>query len=217
MEKLLNTLFPPKCIFCHKSTGSIFCGNCLEKVTRLEASTYFINTKTQHPLKVFSAFEYDGVVRECIKFSKYGARQFSALKTLTDLAVQYTYNLGKKFDNCVFVPIPLNRRKYRIRGFNQAELIAKKVALRYHGRVDENLLVRAKETKEQFRFSKEERLRNVEGAFEVGSRYQGNSEKEPVILVDDICTTGATLLEAAKTVKGAGYSMVSAFTLSRRS
>jgi predicted amidophosphoribosyltransferase len=129
MENLLNTLFPPKCLFCKSTKGTVFCSECLKKCQVLENNIYFIYLKKLGKrLEVFSPFDYDGYVRQCIKYAKYGGRQFTSLKILSVYGVNFTFNLNHSMEGFEIVPIPLNKRKYRSRGFNQAEVIAKILA-----------------------------------------------------------------------------------------
>jgi competence protein ComFC len=213
MENLLNLFFPDKCLFCYK-VGSLFCRNCLEHCEPLKNNRYFL---TEDPkglsLEVFSCFIYDDIVRQCIKKAKYGARRFAALKTLSRLGAAYTYNLGVRYQGYVAVPIPLNIKKARVRGFNQAEIIAKITGQKFGIKTDCTLLYRSKDTDVQYNFDRKQRFLNLKGVF------RGNPGKvrgKRVLLVDDICTSGATLLEAAKTIKGCGAAEVKGYTLSRK-
>lgn len=228
MENLLDALFPPKCLFCRENIGAVFCLECLKKCTMLENNIYFVYLKStsmrlrdanppmkdlNNKLEVFSPFDYDGDVRQCIKYSKYGARQFSALKTLSVLGINYTFNLNKKYEDFVAVPIPLNKRKFRSRGFNQAEVIAKVLADKFKLPLSDKILLRTKETETQFKFNREQRYENMENAFGICNE---NAKGKKILLVDDICTSGATLAEASSVLYKGGAEEVRAFTLSRR-
>jgi ComF family protein len=107
------------------------------------------------------------------------------------------------------VPVPLHWRRRFQRGFNQSALIARGLNL---GNAKFNTdLVRVRYTQQQAELTVAARRRNVEGAFAVrkGHNFQGKN----VCLVDDIKTTGATLNECAKVLKGAGAKKVFAFVL----
>ena len=202
MNNLLNLLFPEKCLFCG-FTGSIFCPNCLSLCPRLKESKFYVGD-----LPVVSCFSYEGIVRKCIKLSKFSSKQFLALKRLTG----YGLSLSDSFSSGIVVPIPLSKKRLRERGFNQAEIIAKLFSQKYKLPIDAKILVRSKITSHQYGLSKSQRHKNLCGAFEVRGKVSGMN----IILIDDICTTGSTLLEAAKVFKAAGASDVAAFTLCRR-
>jgi ComF family protein len=106
----------------------------------------------------------------------------------------------------------LSVKKQRFRGFNQAEIVADMVSKAYGIPCQNSILNRQKDTTAQHRLNKEERLKNMSGAFSVIPEISNCS----FLLVDDICTTGATLTEAASSLYRAGASRVEAFTLSKR-
>jgi ComF family protein len=212
--KPLDLLFPPTCLFCRKTLGTVFCRNCLETAPVLEQNRFFINIPgLARKLEVFSPFDYDGQVRMCIKYSKYGAKQFMALKILSLAAVEFTVQLNVDFNGFTVVPIPLNPRKFRSRGFNQAEIIGEILAQSQKIPINRSLLKRSKITTSQFENSRKARYKNLKGAFSVSK--EGCRSKK-ILLVDDICTSGATLSEACRTLYLSGVSEVKAFTLSRR-
>jgi len=165
-----------------------------------------------HPLQVFSYFVYETKIRDCIKYSKYSKKQFAVLREVSKYAISDM--LAKKilFPNAYVIPIPLSNQKKKSRGFNQAEIIASVLAKGYGFSLQNSILTRQKDTLSQHRLNKEARLENMKGAFAVPSVVKGHK----FILVDDICTTGATLIESANAFYAAGALEVVAFTLSRR-
>ncbi len=172
---------------------------------------------TQHgfcnKLGVFSPFEYEGITRLCIKRSKYNSKQFAALKILALYGAKYAQNLGIKYAGYTVVPIPMNKHKLKLRGFNQAGLIANALAKTFNLPIDNKILFRVKETSSQYTHDREERYENMKEAFKVDPLQCQN---KAILLVDDICTSGATLLSAAEALYRAGVNKVVAFTLTRR-
>ena len=114
----------------------------------------------------------------------------------------------------VITPVPLHRLRERIRGFNQAKIIARSVSEEVGSPVDDRTLLRTKHT-ERHRAGMDEidRRRSVEGAFEVvrPRRIEGAS----VLLVDDVYTTGSTLISAAAALISAGAARVNVLTIAR--
>ena len=105
----------------------------------------------------------------------------------------------------VVVPVPLHRARLRERGYNQCRLIADTVAGLINSSVSQ-ALIRAKHTKTQTLLGREARERNVEGAFEViGS--DGLAGKK-VFLIDDVCTTGATVNACSAALRAAGVERI---------
>jgi ComF family protein len=160
-----------------------------------------------------SIYEYYGKVRDCIKKSKYYSRQFMALKILSREALGLSYEWSESFNGFVCVPIPLSKEKYLNRGFNQALLIAHTLAKGHKLIVDESILIRVKGTKAQHAINRQERFKNVSGCF---SAPEEKVKAKKILLVDDICTTGSTFLEAAKTLYKAGAKEVKCFALSKK-
>jgi competence protein ComFC len=111
--------------------------------------------------------------------------------------------------------IPLGIRRRRARGYDQAQLLAKRLAQELVLPYQETL-VRRRETKAQSRLSREERLRNVQGCFSLHSSSVAVQGKE-ILLVDDVLTTGATMTEASRVLLAAGAMAVFSLTLARGS
>ncbi|HET7603178.1 MAG TPA: ComF family protein [Gemmatimonadales bacterium] len=111
----------------------------------------------------------------------------------------------------VLVPIPLGSRRRRRRGYNQSERLAHALAALTGLPLHEGLLVRARETRSQTALTPEARQANIAGAFEAASR----AREQRVVLVDDVFTTGATLLDAARALSQAGAAWVGAVTFAR--
>jgi len=201
MEKWLNAIFPPKCVFCNEF-GYVFCDLCLGKCRPLN-KTFCIGD-----LSVYCCFEYEGLVRKCVKKAKYSSRQFAALKVLVKRGI-CTAKVPSRF---VVMPIPLSKEKVKARGFNQAHIIAcilsEKLELPYQN----SNLIRIKDTKAQYTLGRKRRMDNLKGAFQV----MGDVSSLSVLLVDDVCTSGATFLEASRVLYAAGVKEVRCFALSKK-
>lgn len=110
----------------------------------------------------------------------------------------------------VLVPVPLHPKREKARGFNQCFLLARDLASFTGWQVD-NRLQRTRETESQVGLDIEKRRRNVRDAFE----WQGENVPERVVLVDDVCTTGATMSECALALAEAGTKRVYVATVAR--
>ncbi|MDR2335830.1 MAG: ComF family protein [Burkholderiaceae bacterium] len=111
------------------------------------------------------------------------------------------------------LPVPLSRERLAERGFNQALLLARHLAL--PGTLHSRLLQRVRHPSAQSRLGRRERLRNLQGAFAVEPRMAHRLAGRDVLLIDDVMTTGATLQAAALALRGAGARSVSAWVLAR--
>ena len=150
-----------------------------------------------------SALLFTRTLREIIHHLKYSDR-VSLANPLGDILKEC---LGREpFTGNLIVPVPLHRSRERTRGFNQAELIAGRL-----GRpVSPRLLRRRKNTASQTGLTRNERRRNLAGAFEVRGEVSGT-----VIVIDDVYTTGSTMNEIARTLKRAGAERVEVLTVAR--
>jgi ComF family protein len=109
------------------------------------------------------------------------------------------------------VAIPLHRRRHRVRGFNQSLRLLLPLARQRRILVERRLLERVVETTPQARLTARERQRNLRGAFQASERVEGRR----ILLVDDVATTLATLNAAARALRQAGATHVSAYVVAR--
>jgi len=223
MENILNTLFPPKCFNCGENYGDI-CKICLLecKIARnyycivcdkpsTKGKTHQTCKTATTPTSIFSAYEYKGIVRKCIMQSKYSMRTFASLKLLAKEASNIASKCDITYKDFIVTPIPLSRGRSRQRGFNQAGLIGKAVAETFSISYQDSILIRNKETKAQHQKPRQERFKNMENAFKAEKDLVG----QKILIVDDICTTGATLLEASRALYQVGAEEVRCFTLAK--
>lgn len=226
---LLDFLFPKRCVQC-KKFGSYICANCLAFIQFTDSMDCLLCNRPAidgltHPRCItkyaidgtFPSIVYKGVVKKLVYAFKYPPYLTSLEPHLSDLLYEGLvqkeafYNVISK--KSILVPIPLHAKKIRKRGYNQSMLLALSLGKRLEIPVM-NCLLRTKETKTQVGFSKEERLKNIKGAFSLNPKCITEIGKyEQVFLVDDVVTSGATLKEAASVLKKAGVKSVYGITL----
>jgi ComF family protein len=115
------------------------------------------------------------------------------------------------------LPVPLHFWRHTWRGYNQAELIAQIFCKKTGLPLMENVLARRRRTRPQTTLRREERVHNVTGAFKVEVNAVGAAVRgKRILLLDDVCTTGATLDACAQALKDAGAHSVSALTVARQ-
>jgi ComF family protein len=113
------------------------------------------------------------------------------------------------------VTIPVYRDRANWRGFNQAEEMGKIVAERLGLNFAPNLLIKKRKTRPQTGLDKEKRLENLQGALAINPHSLLSISHQPLIILDDVWTTGATLKEAAKVLKRKGARVVWGLTFAR--
>ncbi len=117
-------------------------------------------------------------------------------------------------DSWILIPIPITKKRFRERGYNQATLLATTLGKIFHLHSTTTILVKTRHTKKQGTSrSREERMENLIGSFGVYKKSQSALAGKNCILIDDITTTGSTLVEARTTLLRAGAHRVLAWTI----
>lgn len=149
-------------------------------------------------------------VSEAIQQFKYH-RNLSVGKLLAHLAATHFPFAEEPYD--VIIPVPLHLERLRWRGFNQSLLLARSIGHVYRRQVDPFLLERSRPTVPQTQLKESERRENVKGAFTV--TVPDWIQERRVLLVDDVYTSGATVVECTKALLRAEAQAVDVFTLAR--
>lgn len=192
-EALLDWLFPPCCPGCGRGGGGDFCARC-------GASVRPLALEAPGDLRVYAAAAYEGPLRQAILHLKHGART-SAVPALAS-AMQRA--LPPDLPDAV-VAVPAARDRVRLRGLHGPGLLGAALAQALRVPFRPGLLVPGRSLASQKDLSRPERLDNVRGGF-LAAPCPGLR----VLLVDDVMTTGATLGECARALRGAGARRVEA-------
>jgi ComF family protein len=211
LKNILDWIFPKKCISCG-TEGRFICRNCFSKI-RHSDKPFLSFPETEGIIKnYYIPCRYHGndVLKKAVHLMKYRF-YMDISEEISELFV----DLFKKHpppENSLLVPIPLNKNRYKYRGFNQAYQLSRHISLKC-GLPMADMLIRTKETKQQAESTRAERLKNLKNAFEMGNHFISRGHK--IILVDDICTTLSTLKEAALTLQKNGYKIIFSAALAR--
>jgi competence protein ComFC len=165
---------------------------------------------------VFCAVSYKKLIKKLIYNFKYKPYLTDLRKTLVELfyesIIQQELFQKAYLLKPILAPIPLHNKKLKSRGYNHSELLAKDLS----GYLKINfldVLLRARKTRSQFGLNLKERKENLKNAFILSSKFSVQGLN--MFLVDDILTTGSTLLEAAKVLKRNGARKVWGLVLAR--
>ncbi len=222
LRLILDTLFPPACASCKKE-GDFLCAECLESLAKRKISRFSKRGSTpefENLRGVIYALDYakNPQIKAAIKQFKYKFTEELAIpfaKLIVEKIGELEMAKGKRL---ILVPVPLHPKRFLERGFNQAEVIARAVQAEWlQGLCEvEELLVREKETGQQAKLSKEERHRNLAGAFSMNKKIVHESKSENLyFIVDDVCTTGSTLENAAKVLREKGFGKIYGLVIAR--
>ena len=211
-EELFDILLPKRCLGCGRE-GRYICQDCSLFIS--EASMIYPGGYLQG---LVSIWEYEGLIKKLLFQIKYNGLKDAAGELVENAFSCLAKNEAHFYSFLAFLLnkdtsityVPMEKKKEKKRGFNQAKLIANEIG-KISGREVTPLLIKIRETPSQTDLDKEARLTNVKDAFE----SLENRSRENVVLVDDIFTTGATMRECSKILKKAGVKNIWGFTLAR--
>lgn len=194
IQNILKLGFRPRCPLCQRWAIATFCPDCLRQLQDCQVQS--------RQDQVFAWGNYTGTLKRAISVLKYEGGTEIARPLGQWLAQAWLQpNHQQRY---VVVPIPLHRDRKAQRGYNQAELIARSfcnttgLPLRSQG------LTRQRATQAQFGLTITKRRQNLAQAFALGPDLQTRRPQHPVLLLDDIYTTGATATAATQTLQQSG-------------
>ena len=221
VPKILNLIYPPMCGICGKFNDNFLCPKC-QKILENEA-VFGIDKyekikieKNLQERKYFNEhlyiFEYEGIIRRIILKYKFQDKAY-LYKTFVNFLLKNKnfFEFIKKYDT--IIPVPISRKRRAVRGYNQSELIVKEIANFTNLKEESDCLFKIKNVIEQSKLNKEERQKNIQGAYEL--RNKEKLYKNKILLVDDIYTTGSTVNECSKVLRGAKPKQIGIFTIAK--
>ncbi|MCS7287000.1 MAG: ComF family protein [Anaerolineae bacterium] len=222
LDSILDLLFPPRCGGCG-SWGKWFCDDCLKAIRFLkEPHCRFCGNPAEdwgicpscarepHSLEgIISVAYFEGPIQKVVHLIKYQGKT-ALVSPLTELMASRILRNPVQAEG--IIPVPLHPSRYRERGFNQSALLAEGLSKHLGIPVLDGALERIRYTRPQVGLNAQERKENVKGAFRANPfKVAGKN----LIVVDDVCTTGATLEECGVALKEAGAKRVWGITLAR--
>jgi ComF family protein len=217
---ILDLIFPKKCLNCGKER-TFCCEDCFSLI-EINPFEYCLCEKPQKTVReghcsrcdkkalngLYAATDFkQKIVKQLIHNFKYRQQIKELAYPLSALILTHLYFIAKDFPpDSLLIPVPLFARRKKRRGFNQAEEIGKIISEKTNIELSAENLIRVKNTPQQVGLNKEEREKNIQGAFEVADRERVRNKM--IFLIDDVYTTGATMEECAKTLKRSGAKQV---------
>ena len=211
---LLQIIYPPMCAICGAPSMQYLCKKCERKLKQIEIIACIDNNENQYVFfdEKMHGFMYDGIIRNLILQYKFGHKPY-IYKTFKSFFEknEKLYLLFKKYD--IIVPVPISKKRYKNRGYNQSELLAKELARTFKLQFDDKVLMKIKNNPRQSTLSQEDRIINTKGVYKINKNDKILNKK--ILLFDDVFTTGATCNECAKVLKEAGAKRVGVFTITK--
>ncbi len=219
---ILDLILPPRCVGCGR-VGSWFCDRCMAAVEPVPEPVCpicgrptpsgeicpFCKRNPLHLNGVRSVALFKEPLRSAIHALKYRGRKEVAVP-LGKMMADYLLHPKETLD--LIVPVPLHPEREKERGYNQAALLSAEISRHTGVPMVSGALARARYTKPQVTLNARERVENVKGAFEC---MDEGIEGKRVMLVDDVCTTGATIDAAAQALWTCHPERVWGLTLAR--
>lgn len=234
----LDAIFPPRCAGCQAFEPSLFCSDCARTLQPIQmpfclrcglpfdplahAASECADCRSNRYHKappfdgIRAAYTFEGALRPAVYSLKYRGKiafapPLSVLlwRTLQNDALLSAQNFA------ALCPVPLHSWRRWRRGYNQSALLAEHLSQRSQIPCLE-LLKRTRRTPPQVGLNEKQRLENVQGAFALNDSLVFDFSRGPILLIDDVCTTGATLAECARVLKSAGAAHVFGLTLARQ-
>ncbi|OOM75560.1 phosphoribosyltransferase family protein [Clostridium sp. BL-8] len=202
-EGIIEVVYPREnyCIICKEEDCFGICEHCKKSIKTIDIL---------YQDKIISYGYYGGVLKELILKFKY-KHNFTAGDILAELLEDYIIK-NFNYKEYIITYIPLSKKSRKVRGFNQCEYIARKIARDLCIEVLE-VLIKSRETKEQKTLKKDERYENIKDAFKLKAGLRLDDCN--IILIDDVTTTGATINEACRLLKKIKIKDIKLLTLAK--
>lgn len=216
--------FPKFCLSCQKE-GGYLCQDCK---AMLDISGFHQKYKTQNLSDLYYPLSYQNkFIQNIIKKFKYEPFVKELGHTLVILIIEHFELLDQNPDflnpagnqksssgaGFILIPVPLEKKRLKWRGYNQSEEIGKHLAEFFKIPLVGGVLLKIKTTLPQIELAKEKREKNVTGVFTIRNPDIVRGKK--ILLVDDVYTTGATMEECALTLKRAGAKEIIGIVVAR--
>lgn len=234
ISDILKRIFYPDdfgCIVCdargtHRKNhaDAVICDDCIEKIhkvgsvnctvcgRKVGSENSLCEACAEHEFAfdgAYSVYCYDGAVRDIVHKFKYAGAMWLADFGGKIMASEHDLS-AVNIDYVTFVP--MYKKKQKSRGYNQAELLAKKYSF-YTKQECIDVLERLKNTTPQSQLDKEERSKNIENAIGIKPCCENLIKDKNILIVDDVLTTGSSLNECAKILKKYGAAKVYGYCL----
>lgn len=233
IENFNNCLFPVFCLQCKKE-GEWWCEKCItdcKNTLALYCPVCHLKNDDGKPCfkckaetslnGVAAFFDYDeqSIIGQLIKKFKYGFVYDigSTWEIIANLYIKFLItNLKINSSSFCVIPVPLHKKRFKERGFNQAEIMAEKIIKNFQNNelvcLDKVNLSRQKQTKQQAKLNRVERIQNLKDAFIWSGKVVA---PKTVLLIDDVYTSGTTMNECAKILKKNGTQKVYGIVIAR--
>lgn len=199
------------CGICGKYSKNFLCKKC-ENILKKQESFITEDVLDKNFDKIIYFFRYEGLIRKIILKYKFSDQSY-IYKTISFFMLKNNQFVDFIQNYDTIVPVPISKKRYKERGYNQSYLIAKEISKKANLNLQNNCLIKSKNIIEQSKLNKEERMQNIQGVYKIKNKEKIYGKK--VILIDDIYTTGSTADECCKTLKQANPKKIAVLTIAK--
>lgn len=205
LKLLLDLIYKNKCYFCSRSMDNIiFCNKCYNSIT-------FLPFKPVEKIlcsEIYSSCFYEKNVKKLIRAVKYHNKKDLAFYQ-AKLMFEYWNNLQNKKEKYLVIPVPMHKNRLKTRKFNHMDLVGEEFCKLTGYQLNTTFIKRIKDTLPQYKLSKKERENNLKNAFKI---CENKSTNLPILILDDITTTGSTIKEIIRELNKNGLTDITGFT-----
>ncbi len=233
----VNLIYPLRCVSCKKDLpfdrGRYICRDCWVEIVPVKEPfcrrcgvhlphggmhCFLCRKSARHFNFVRCHGVFEGSLRNAILQLKYGGKDYVS-RDLGPLLAQAWERHVELRESEIVIPVPLHPSNLRERGYNQSRLLADEFVRRMGQRaplkVLDQVLLRRRKTVSQTRLKREDRMKNMDSAFQVNGKFQDALKGRNILVIDDVSTTGATIDECARELRKHGAKSVCGLTLAR--
>lgn len=208
LDNFLNLIYKQKCIICSCSkTDDLLCKNCLKEVKFLS----FFPHRIFDSVPIYSVCLYESVIKKAIQLFKFSHKK-KISKLLAKLAFEYYKKLELSDDFCVIYPDSFILKSL-FRGYDHMYLIARDFCNLSGLKLYKHFVLKIKNSPSQYMVKN--RRENIKGTFKVNKKYIKEFQNKPVLLLDDITTSGSTLEEIITILKKENINNIVCLTVSK--
>ncbi len=214
---IVSLFYPPTCGICGKVSSNFLCNKCkllLDKEmvlgleSGLDSKFYF-----QEFLYLFS---YQGIIRKMILDYKFNDKSY-LFRCIVNFLLnsEFLFEFLQSYDK--IIPVPISKKRYKERGYNQSALIAKGIQrdMAIHLKYVDDCIFKVKDIIEQSKLNKEQRQDNIKNVYVLNNNKISELQNKKLLLVDDVFTTGSTVNECCRILQKAKPERIGVLVLAK--
>lgn len=209
---LLNLIYPNVCGICSEINADSLCKKCKIKIKKMEITKIDKYTNKNFREHIY-IFKYEKLIRDLLIDYKFNDKVY-LYKTFSRIIMGNKKILDFIGEYDIIIPVPLYKKRFNIRGYNQSYLILEEICNKIKTvNINDNILKKIKNNLPQSTLNKKERRENIKNVYIINDIERIKNKR--ILLFDDIYTTGNTVNECARILKENGSGEIGVFTIAK--